>query len=185
MPKVEYEGIKFDSQLEVDYYKHLKEDVSVVRFIYNNKIKYSIPLTSANKYTPDFIVEYEDRIEVIETKGYNQFSHLKDEVTHNFMLEYEQHYLDEFVSMNMGETSKQGVYRKIKKMGTHGFVDFDTKNPNSLAERYKRLKVETKELKKEIKDFNKYFEYFFKDKVTKKQVEWFNEFVKKKREEHL
>ena len=39
MPKVKYDGIVFDSQLEVDYYKYLKENATY--FVYHPKITVS------------------------------------------------------------------------------------------------------------------------------------------------
>ena len=73
--KIEYDGIKFDSELEVDYYKRLIEmqkSAELEGFIYHPSIP--ITITGKNSYTPDFVVMYRDRIEIIETKGYNQFS---------------------------------------------------------------------------------------------------------------
>lgn len=195
MPKVDYEGIKFDSQLEVDYYKHLKEQTDIHNFYYNNQITKPIYLNEKNKYTPDFIVVYSDRIEIIETKGFNQFSYMRDNIVHNHMLELRYEELQGFIFDNLPYLCNQLdrgmpiVYKKIKYLKSFGWVDFDFKNPNTLSNKRKQkveeLTLENKKLKQEIKNFNKYFEYLFKDKLTSKQVEWYNEFIKKKREENL
>ena len=74
MGKVIYEGIEFDSELEKDYYIHLQEyykNGEILKFKYHPSQIHN--LVGKRDYTPDFIVEYEDRIEVIETKGWNQF----------------------------------------------------------------------------------------------------------------
>ena len=65
MPKVRYNDITFDSELEIEYYKHLQDER--LFFVYHPKTP--IKLNSKNTYTPDFIVFYDDRIEIVETKA--------------------------------------------------------------------------------------------------------------------
>ena len=87
MPKVEYNDITFDSELEVEYYKYLKElqrKGEVVTFSYHPAVP--IRITNNNRYTPDFVVFYwNKRIEIVETKGYSQYSYMKDNMIHSIM----------------------------------------------------------------------------------------------------
>lgn len=117
----EDEEITFDSELEVNYYDFLKENKEVKRFYYHLPV--SIKITSKNKYTPDFVVEYEDRIEIIETKGYNQFSFKSDNLTHSLMLQKCENDLKTWLEENLKEDSKiildlnkNVLYRKIKHL---------------------------------------------------------------------
>ena len=66
MPKVNYDNISFDSELEVEYYKYLKENN--IRFIYQNEYKNNpikINLGRRKTYTPDFIV-FDDENKIIK-----------------------------------------------------------------------------------------------------------------------
>lgn len=81
--KVIYDGIKFDSQSEMNYYKYLngREDVAHIEchpsytLIPTFEIKSSITKSgkskkSAMRFTPDFRVTYSDgRVEVVDVKG--------------------------------------------------------------------------------------------------------------------
>ncbi|WP_412676131.1 DUF1064 domain-containing protein [Bacillus paranthracis] len=81
--KVTYDGIDFDSQSEMNYYKYLKgrEDVTHVEchpsytLVPSFEIKSSITKSGKSKktamrFTPDFKVTYLDgRIEVVDVKG--------------------------------------------------------------------------------------------------------------------
>jgi hypothetical protein len=186
MGKVKYNNITFDSDLEVEYYKHLKEQK--LEFIYHPKKP--IYINSKNTYTPDFIVFYEDRIEIIETKGFNQFSHLRDSVIHNAMLEKNVDELADFLRENgFDDECINGtdiIYRKIKYLQSHGWVDFDFKNPNTIANKRKNkiieLEAENKELREYKKNAERYFSYCKKIaqrlKLTKPQVEWMKKYEK-------
>ncbi|MYW25008.1 DUF1064 domain-containing protein [Bacillus thuringiensis] len=81
--KVDYDGINFDSQSEMNYYKYLqsRDDVSHIEchpsftLIPSFEIKSSITKSgkskkSAMKFTPDFKVTHSDgRVEVVDVKG--------------------------------------------------------------------------------------------------------------------
>ena len=186
MAKVKYDNITFDSELEVEYYKHLKEIGA--NFIYHPKKP--IHINSKNTYTPDFIVIYNNRIEIVETKGYSQFSFMKDNMIHNVMLEKSKDDLFEFVLDN-GLTEneifcKDIIYKKIKYLKSHGWVDFDFKNPNTISNKRKNkiieLEAEIDDLKEFKKNVTRYFSYIRKInsgvKLTKNQIEWKNNFEK-------
>lgn len=184
MPKVRYDNITFDSELEIEYYKHLKEQK--LKFIYHPKTP--IKLNSKNTYTPDFIVFYDNRIEIVECKGYSQFSFLKDNMIHNVMLEKDTDDLINFLFDNgilESETiGKDIVYKKIKFMKQFGWVDFDFKNPNTIANQRKNKIIELEQEIKENKEYRKNVERYFSylrnikngKKLTKAQIEWKNKF---------
>ena len=186
MPKVRYDNITFDSELEVEYYKYLKDNN--LKFIYQPKKP--IRINSKNTYTPDFIVFYDDRIEIIETKGYNQFSFMRDNMIHNFMVEM---YLDQKIDFLIENgileeeiIGKDVAYKKIKYLKSYGWVDFDFKNPNTLANNRKNKIIELEKELKELNTFKKnverYFSYIRKinqdNKLTKQQLEWKYNFEK-------
>lgn len=176
MPKVRYNNILFDSELEVEYYKYLREQK--LEFIYHPKKP--IHINSKNSYTPDFIVFYDDRIEIIETKGYNQYSFMRDNMIHNFMQElYLDQKIDFLIDNGIEEKSiigKDVVYKKIKYLKSFGWVDFDFKNPNTISNQRKNkiieLQSQLKELESYKKNIERYFSYLKKDKLTKQQQEW-------------
>lgn len=184
MPKVRYDNITFDSELEIEYYKHLKEQN--LKFIYHPKKP--IHINSKSTYTPDFIVIYDNRIEIIETKGFNQFSHLRDTMVHNVMVEKDKDDLFDYVLENGLTQSeifcKDILYRKIKYLKTYGWVDFDFKNPNTLSNQRKNKIVELEKEIKENKEYRKNVERYFGylrnikngKKLTKTQIEWKNKF---------
>ena len=186
MARVKYDNITFDSELEIEYYKHLKE--LSVDFIYHPHTP--IKLNSKNTYTPDFIVFYDDRIEIVETKGFNQYSFRNDNMIHNLMLEKSNDDLMEFLLENEitldQMTGKDIAYRKIKFLKSHGWVDFDFKNPNTIANQRKNkiveLEAEIKELREYKKNAERYFSYCKKIaqrlKLTKPQVEWMKKYEK-------
>jgi hypothetical protein len=84
--KVTYDGINFDSQSEMNYYKYLKsrDDVSHIEchpaftLIPSFEIKSSITKSGKSKkaamrFTPDFKVTYSDgRVEVVDVKGHKK-----------------------------------------------------------------------------------------------------------------
>lgn len=173
--------IKFDSQLEVDYLDHLQSQQDVLNVVYQPEIK--VKISDKNRYTPDFWVEYADRYEIIETKGYNQFSAMRDNITHNVMESLTQDQLKLYAGY-LFKQDKKIVYRKIKKVAI-GFVEFNWKNPNTLSKKRKEkvvsLEAQLKEANNQIKDYERYFKYFFADKLTKDQREWLESFLEKKR----
>ena len=176
MPKVEYDNIVFDSQLEVDYYKYLKEQKNVY-FVYHPKIP--IQVTNGNKYYPDFVVYYGDtRCEIVETKGYSQFSFMKDNMIHNIMLAKTENELKEWLRINGLRYDYPTKYRKIKFLKAYGFVDWDFKNPNTIANKRKEkitdLEAELKEYKNKVKDYERFMKYLYKPnkKLTKNQLHW-------------
>jgi hypothetical protein len=180
--KVEYNGLKFDSQLEVDYYKYLKE--KGLYFVYHPKI--GIETTQKNKYYPDFVVYYGDvRCEIVETKGYSQFSFMKDNMIHNIMQSKTEQELKDWLRMNGLRYDYPTRYRKIKYLKAYGFVDWDFKNPNTIANKRKEkitdLNAEVKELKEFKKNMLRYLTYHKKivenQKLTKSQKEWYYNYV--------
>lgn len=177
MGRILHDGILFDSQLEVDYYKMLKE--LKVNFIYHPKTP--IKLNSKTTYTPDFIVEYIDRIEIVETKGYNPYSKMKDEMIHNQMLDKSIEELNIYITgLNININNRLVMYKKYKYLKAYGFVDFNFKNPNTIAnqrkEKIKFLENDKKASQKRLKDIERYFGYLKKEKLTKSQIEWVNAF---------
>ena len=197
MPKVKYGDITFDSELEVEYYKYLEEQChkgEVLDFIYHPK--QPIQITKNNSYTPDFCVVYADRIEIVETKGYSQYSYMKDNMIHNIMLQKSEEELKEWVlttraglymldTMYFKNPTRKVVYKKVKYLKAYGFVDWDFKNPNTIANKRKEkindLSAELKELKDFKKNALRYYTYHLKivrnEKLTKQQREWYYKYV--------
>jgi len=191
MPKVEYDNIKFDSELEVDYYKFLQElkmQHKVITYHYHPNIPFQI--TKNNTYTPDFVVFYSDRIEIIETKGYNPYSKMRDDMIHQVMLSKTEQELKDWIDQNYrfnfyGNTvncnSFRVVYKKIKYLKAYGFVDWDFKNPNTIAnkrkEKINEQKDEIKELRKFKKDTIRYFSLHNKSKLTLAQKEFIAKYL--------
>lgn len=182
MSKVKYDGITFDSDLEVQYYQYLGEAEDVVGYTYHPRVP--MPLNSKNNYYPDFIVSYQDRIEIIETKGYSQFSFMKDNMIHNYMLEKSEYDLWQYLESNgfKNDGTRRAVYRKIKHLKAYGFVDWDFKNPNTIANKRKE-KINDLSLEiKDLRDFKKKVVRFIgyqikienKGKLTKQQQAWYD-----------
>ena len=183
MSKVRYDDIIFDSELEVEYYKYLKNNN--LEFIYHPKKP--IKINSNNTYTPDFIVFYENKIEIVETKGFNQFSYMRDNIIHNYMKELNTDQLLEYLYSNdiqeQETIGKDILYKKYKYLKSFGWVDYDFKNPNTIANKRKakinELEIEIKELKEYKKNVQRYFSYLSKsDKLNKQQKEWKLKFEK-------
>ena len=178
--KVMYDLETFDSELEVEYYKHLKADKTVLSFKYHPKI--TIQITKNNYYTPDFIVKYADRFEIVETKGYNPYSKMRDDMIHQVMLAKPESELIDYVVVNGFIWDEQKVvYRKIKYLKAYGFVDWDFKNPNTIAnkrkEKINEQNVELKELRKFKKDTIRYFSLHNKSKLTANQKEFIAKYL--------
>lgn len=183
MPKILYNGIYYDSQLELDYFNYLNENN--IKFIYHPKKP--IKINNKSTYTPDYVCFYDDRIEIVELKGYNPYSHLRDEMIHNSMLEKTTEELLQYLYDNgINDTiGKDIVYKKLKYLKTYGFVDFDFKNPNTIANKRKEkindLSSELKELNNYKKNVERYFSYLRTQKnkkLTKAQLEWKEKFEK-------
>ena len=204
MPKVKYDDITFDSELEVEYYKYLVElyEKGVISaFYYHPAIP--IKITKNNTYTPDFVVFYMDnKIEIVETKGYNPYSKMRDDMIHQVMQSKSEQELRDWLNKNYDSlydnkfqlrfNNYSVVYRKVKYLKAYGFVDWDFKNPNTIANKRKEkindLSTEIKELRDFKKEAERYFRYHLKivnnEKLTKPQKEWYYNYTKKLREEY-
>lgn len=209
MPKVKYDDIIFDSELEVEYYKYLKENPCIKRidgFIYHPTAIQN--LIGKRSYTPDFLVLYDDgHVEIVECKGYNPYSKMIDDQIHNVMLSKSEDFLTQYVLgyalADWEETKDSGLlcdwlsvqhvtYKKVKYLKAYGFVDWDFKNPNTIANKRKEkindLSSEIKELRDFKKEAERYFRYHLKivnnEKLTKPQKEWYYNYTKKLREEY-
>lgn len=84
-------------------------------------------------------------------------------------------------------------YKKIKYLKAYGFVDWDFKNPNTLANHRKQKILTQKDEIKELKEFKKnaerYFTYHIKlvnnEKLTKPQREWYTNYVEELKKKYL
>lgn len=180
--KTNYNGIVFDSDLEVEYYKYLIDLSSKIdlTFIYH---PIPITLTRSDRYTPDFIVEYQDRIEIIETKGYNQFSASRDKMIHALMRAKDEEELKIYLLENsIVAGSKKVIYRKIKYLKSFGWVDFEFKNPNTLSNQRKvkiqELEEKLKNISNELKNCKRYITLSSKTNLTAVQKRWMEDFKK-------
>lgn len=204
MSKVKYDDITFDSELEVEYYKYLVELYEkgvITSFYYHPSIP--IKITKNNTYTPDFVVFYLDnKIEIVETKGYNPYSKMRDDMIHQVMQSKSEQELRDWLNKNYDSlydnkfqlkfNNYSVVYRKVKYLKAYGFVDWDFKNPNTIANKRKEkindLSSEIKELRDFKKEAERYFRYYLKivnnEKLTKPQKEWYYNYTKKLREEY-
>ena len=183
MPKVRYDNINFDSELEVNYYKYLKENN--IRFIYQNEYKNNpikINLGRRKTYTPDFIVFDDENkiIKIIELKGYAKWSANEDNNIMDFMknkVATDKDFLIEWLAQLDIDTRGWDIdYSRLKHLKAYGFVDFNFKNPNTISNQRKNkiieLEKEIKELELYKKNVERYFSYLRKDKLTKQQQEW-------------
>ena len=183
--KVEYNGKTFDSELEVEYYKYLEQKTDVLRFIYHPK---QIPnFVGKRSYTPDFIVQYQDHWEIVECKGYNPYSKMIDDQIHTIMQQKDETWLRSYIQFNGYYCIDIPVkYVKVKYLKAYGFVDWDFKNPNTIANKRKAkindLNSEIKDLREFKKNAERYFKYHLKivknEKLTKQQKEWYYNYVK-------
>ena len=183
MPKVRYDNITFDSELEVEYYKYLKDNN--IRFIYQNEyrnIPIKINLGRRKTYTPDFIVFDDENkiIKIIELKGYAKWSANEDNNIMDFMknkVATDKDFLIEWLAQLDIDTRGWDIeYYRLKHLKTYGWVDFNFKNPNTISNQRKNkiieLEKEIKELELYKKNVERYFSYLRKDKLTKQQKEW-------------
>lgn len=181
MPKVKYDNITFDSELEVNYYKHLIEKGT--KFIYH--LPHPIELDFMERgYTPDFIEFYpvweSDMLDcvIVETKGYNQFSARMDSVIHNAMnkiTKTKNDMLREWLSKNDVDVNKirNITYQKTKYLKAHGFVDFKFKPPGHKDAWKNRALIAEEELKivnKNLKKALRLIELADKVKLTKSET---------------
>ena len=179
MAKEKKHGITFDSGWEVQYWEKLTKDG--VEFKYHpNKFK-----VDKINYEPDFL-NYEGNgiVKLIEIKsGYNPYSQAKDNMLHSglkSLVKYEQEYLIDYVQEYFSKHDIIRVeYQKIKYLTKHGFVDFSFKSP-TLKDAWKlkaiNFEKELKEAKKKLKDYERWVDYTNKDKLTKSQRDWKNDF---------
>ena len=185
MAKITYNTITFDSELEVNYYRYLEAQENILRFKYHPK---PIPnLVGKRSYTPDFIVQYLDHWEIVETKGYNPYSKMIDDAIHQAMLTKSEDWLRQYIQYNGYYAIDIPVqYKKIKHLKSYGFVDWDFKNPNTISNQRKvkiqELEKELKDLKQFQKDTIRYFSLHNKPKLTLNQKEfiarYLNQFYK-------
>jgi hypothetical protein len=197
MARVEYEGITFDSEWEKDYYIYLKEELKADFIKYHPEPIFD--LVARKKYTPDFIYQTNNTISVVEVKGsYNPYAnHFQDDMIHKEMKAKNYRWLYNYFWKNgiKFTHSEDGYYdlkyEKVKKL-KKGWVDYDFKNPNTIANKRKEkindLSTEIKALRDFKKDAERYFRYHIKvvqnEKLTKPQKEWYYNYVKKLREEY-
>ena len=110
---------------------------------------------------------------------------MKDNMIHNIMLSKTELELNQWLLANNLYKNCPVVYRKIKYLKAYGFVDWEFKNPNTLANKRKEkindLSTELKELKDFKKNALRYYTYHLKivrnEKLTKAQKEWYCNYV--------
>lgn len=190
MPRVEYKGITFDSELEIKYYDELEE--KNIRFMYQNQYKKnSIKVVNCGRrktYVPDFIVfdDINNIITIVELKGFNKWNGREDDDVMNFMknkVAYDKPFLFGWLkSIGINTNGWDVGYQRIKHLKTYGFVDYDFKNPNTVANKRKEkiieLENELKPLRNRLKDIDRYFSYLQKEKLSKAQKLWVESFEK-------
>ena len=192
--KVNYSGIVFDSELEVEYFKYLKENN--IQFLYQNEYKKTpiqINLGRRKTYLADFIVldVANKTFKIIELKGYAKWTANEDNNIMDFMknkvLTDKQFLIEWLTEVGIYEEGWDVDYQRLKHLKGVGFVDFDFKNPNTIANKRKQkiteLEAENKELKEYKKNAERYFSYCSKIaqriKLTKPQLTWMKEFEEK------
>lgn len=189
MSKVNYDNIVFDSELEVEYYKYLKDNN--IRFIYQNEYKnkpIKINLGRRKTYTPDFIVFDDENkiIKIIELKGYAKWSANEDNNIMDFMRNKvatdKDFLIDWLAKLDIDTRGWDIEYHRLKHLKSFGFVEYDFKNPNTISNQRKNkiieLEKEIKELKEYKKNVERYFSYLRKTKLNKSQKEWLLKFEK-------
>lgn len=203
--KISYNGIIFDSELEVTFYQMLEQETllknGAINFLYQTTYKHTpihINLGRRKNYTPDFIIidDINSIIYIIETKGYAKWSANEDNNIMDFMQNkviYDTKFLRNWLEDVFFDTMFIDVkkaqeyeikYHRLKHLKGVGFVDYNYKNPNSISNK-RKLKIEEqtieiKELKSFQKDTLRYFGYLKKEKnnqkLTRSQLEWFENF---------
>ena len=193
--KVNYNGIIFDSELEVAYYQWLQE--IGIEFVYQDKYKKNpIPINLGRRktYTPDFITYdwHSKTITIIELKGYAKWTANEDNNIMDFMkhqvAENPSYLIDWLKSNNLYREGYKVEYARLKHLKGTGFVDYNYKNPNSLSNKRKakiqELESELKELKQFKKETLRYFKLYLSDKKkTQKQYEYLGQYLEKMNKE--
>lgn len=190
MAKVEYMGITFDSEWEKEYYIYLRDVVKADKIIFHPEPIFD--LVARKQYTPDFIYVKDDTVSVVEVKGgYNPYANkFQDDMIHkemkakNYRWLYNYFYKNGIYFTNSEDGYYDLKYEKVKKL-KQGWVDYDFKNPNTIANKRKEkindLSVEIKELRNFKKNAERYFKYHLKvvknEKLTKPQREWYYKYV--------
>lgn len=188
--KINYDNLTFDSELEIKYYQSLKDNDAdfVYQNVYKNK-PIKINLGRRKTYTPDFVVYDNDlkQIVVTELKGYAKWSANEDNNICDFMknkAETDKEFIKDWLTSN--NLMKKGytiVFKRLKFLKSYGFVDYDFKNPNTIAkkrlDKIKKLDASVHDLTKELDDFKRYYRYKKKVKLNGSQVKWLREFEKK------
>ena len=197
MGKVEFEGVVYDSEWEKDYYIYLRDELKADFIKYHPEPIYD--LVARTQYTPDFIYVKDDTISVVEVKGsYNPYAnHFQDDMIHKEMKAKNYRWLYNYFWKNGINCthSEDGYYdlkyEKVKKL-KQGWVDYDYKNSNTLANQRKQKIDEQKDEIKELKEFKKnaerYFTYYVKlvnmGKLTKPQREWYIKYIEELRKKY-
>ena len=182
--KETYKNRTFDSTLEIKYFQFLEENN--IRFLYQDQYKnkpIKINLGRRKTYTPDFIVfdDVNKIIKIIELKGYAKWSANEDNNIMDFMRNKVATDKDFLISwlceIDIDTRGWDIEYYRLKHLKSFGWVDYDFKNPNTIANKRKakinELEIEIKELKEYKKNVQRYFSYLSKsDKLNKQQKEW-------------
>ena len=184
--KVNYDGLLFDSEWEKDYYCYLKNELKA------DFIKYHpdpiFDLVARKQYTPDFIYIKGDTYSVVEVKGnYNPFAnHFQDDMIHKEMKAKNYRWLYNYfwkngINFRIAEDGYYDLkYEKVKKL-KQGWVDYDFKNPNTIANKRKEkiteLSSELKELRQFKKDTVRYFNLHNRSKLTLNQKEFIAKYL--------
>lgn len=188
--KETYKNRNFDSTLEIQYFQFLEENN--IRFLYQDQYKnkpIKINLGRRKTYTPDFIVfdDVNKIIKIIELKGYAKWSANEDNNIMDFMRNKVATDKDFLISwlceIDIDTRGWDIEYYRLKHLKSFGWVDYDFKNPNTIANKRKakinELEIEIKELKEYQKNTQRYFSYLSKgNKLNKQQQEWKLKFEK-------
>lgn len=189
--KIYIDGIRYDSELEIEYLNYLKENN--IKYIYQDKYRHTpikINLGRRKTYVPDFIIFDEENkiIKIIELKGYAKWSANEDNNIMDFMknkvLTDKQFLINWLVSLDINVCGYDIDYQRLKHLKGFGFVDYNFKNPNTLSNQRKNKIIELEEELKKAnlykKNVERYFSYLRNikngKKLTKQQLEWKNQF---------
>lgn len=180
--KIMYDNIMFDSEWEKEYYIYLKDIIKALKIKYHPEPIFD--LVARKQYTPDFIYQTKSTISVVEVKGnYNPFAnHFQDDMIHKEMKAKDRQWLARYFYKNGIEVKDTDIlkYEKVKKL-RQGWVDYDFKNPNTIANKRKEkiteLSSELKELKQFKKDTIRYFNLHNKSKLTVNQKEFIAKYL--------
>lgn len=116
-----YAEYKFDSKTEHDFSFVLENDPKVLRWLRPAKEQFSIYWSNGSKrYEPDFIVETEDCIYMIETKAANEVANEEVQMKKQAAEEYCRH-ASEYTAENNGKPWKYILLAHDKVERTSGF----------------------------------------------------------------